>query len=131
MPFTATQYYQLLSFISWISSNFLKVFIFFASPAKGCHSILDNSSKQPHWSSKTAHPFDSPYNLQLAVAGSPREGCRRQATAFYGMFKFHLFSWVKQHCLGFYLLLGSCKNTVPGQIICYCTVPGCSRQQVG
>lgn len=54
LPFITTHYYQLLSFISWISSSFLKVFIFFASPAKSCHTTLHYSSKWACWSSETA-----------------------------------------------------------------------------
>lgn len=89
MPLITARYYQLLGFISWISASFLKVFIFFASPAKGCHSTLDYSSKQARWSTKTARlppqpPTPSWRGARLAYLEKGREDVVPLSTARVG-----------------------------------------------
>lgn len=94
----------------------LKVFLFFASPAKGCHSTLDYSSKRAHWSSKTARlpsqpPTSSWRCSQGCVAGSPREWLGRCGTTFYGICRTHLSSLANDCCQGWCPSCKDCKNT--------------------
>lgn len=57
--------FELLSFISWISSSFLKVFIFFTNLVKGCHSKLQCSSKLAHWNIEKILPLPGPFTFLL------------------------------------------------------------------
>lgn len=106
VPFITTHYYQLLHLISWISSNFWKVFLFFASPAKDCHSTLDYTSKQAHWSSRMLVPSQPSVPLcghcWRCMAGSLREEWESWSTTFHSMCRFHLLPWMvlilQRHC---------------------------------
>lgn len=106
-----------------------RYFIFFASPAKGCHSTLDDSSERARWSSRTARPFPPSRPLWRLTAGHGWLTERRTGKMGYHFpwpYSFRV-SWANHCCQGRCPQCRDYKDTAQSQITCCC----CSRQRVG